>query len=86
MFEFPLTRPEGLTDRQWQAYVRRALQLIKSFTPVRTGRLQAGWQLGDLGGDKATIINDVPYAPYVNDGTPRMAPRDMTGQTLGALM
>lgn len=86
MFEFPLDRPEGMSDKQWAAYVKRAVAFIKSVTPVRTGRLQAGWKLSDLGGEQAMITNDVPYAGYVNDGTPRMAPRDMTGQTLAYLM
>jgi hypothetical protein len=86
MFEFPIERPEGLTDEQWYALANRALSYIKSVTPVKTGKLRKGWQLGDLGPDGFTLQNDVDYAPYVNDGTDRMAPRDMTGQTLAYLM
>lgn len=80
MIDLPLERPEGMSDQDWNAYLQRALKLIKSFTPVRTGRLRDGWTIGDLG-----LQNDVPYAEFVNDGTPRMSARDMTGRTLGAL-
>ena len=70
MIDFELPRPSGLTDDQWEAYVERALQLVKKFTPVKTGKLRNGWTLADLSGDYALLNNDVPYAEYVNDGTP----------------
>lgn len=86
MIDFELPRPPGMPDEEWEAYVDQALKLIKKYTPVKTGKLRDGWTLADLSGDYALLSNDVPYAEYVNDGTPYMAPHNMTGLTLAALM
>ena len=75
-----LIRPAGLTDRQWFQMKLRALSAAMNATPVRTGRLKNGWTIK---GDR--IENPVEYAQYVNDGTPRMAPRSMTGAALKVL-
>lgn len=84
MLRVPLQRPPGLTDEEWDAYLKEALGIIQDETPVRTGRLQAGWFLRNLGGS-AELRNDVPYGKYVQNGTPRMSPNDMIGRTLGQL-
>jgi len=47
---------------------------IKSFTPVRTGRLQRGNQLM-LGSLTAIISNNVEYGPYIHNGTKNMKGR-----------
>lgn len=46
---------------------------LESFTPVRTGRAQAGWKssASKLSG---VISNPVPYVQYLEKGTPRMRP------------
>ena len=80
MFEYELARPEGLTDVQWNSYVKRAMKTLRALTPVKTGQLRDGWAIGDQTQDGVTFVNEVPYATYVNDGTPRMAPRNMTGR------
>jgi hypothetical protein len=85
MFDFELQRPDGMDDDTWEAYVDQALKLIKKYTPVKTGKLRNGWSLADLNPYSAIISNDVPYAEFVNDGTPYMAARNMTGLTLAAL-
>ena len=86
MIDFPLERPAGLSDDEWEHYVHHALSLLMGYTPVRTGRLRAGWNIAHLDGDSAMITNDVPYAGFVDAGTPHMYPRDMTGHTLRELM
>lgn len=57
---------------------RAVMAAIRGATPVRTGRRAGGWRSEQLG-STLRVLNDVPNAVYVNDGTPRMAPRDMTG-------
>lgn len=44
---------------------------VKQRTPVRTGRLKAGWET-KLSKNKITIQNDVEYAQFVEDGTENM--------------
>ena len=53
-------------------------------TPVRTGRLQKGYFIEPSNkiGDDAKVINDVPYAVYVEFGTIHMAPRAMMQQAV----
>lgn len=80
MISLDLQRPPNISDAQWRKMLMQVLAQAKAATPVRTGRLKAGWQLlGDA------LVNEVPYAEFVNDGTPRMAPRNMTGRALSAL-
>ena len=80
MILLDLVKPEGMSDVAWKSAKKKAIAAAKAATPVRTGRLKAGWRLiGDQ------LVNDMPYGGYVNDGTPRMAARDMTGVALSAL-
>lgn len=80
-FEYQLARPEGLTDLQWARYKKKAMKTLADLTPIgRTGNLEAGWREGNETPEGVTIYNIMPYAGYVNDGTPRMAPRNMTGR------
>ena len=57
-------------------------------TPVDTGELARGWDVTLAKRDgmhvRGGIRNDVEYAGYVNDGTIRMAPRNMSGQAVDA--
>ena len=71
----------GLEPTQWRAAADAMMAYLKSETPVRTGRLQAGWRM-NFGGSSVSFVNDTPYAEYVNDGTPRMYPRNMTGKLM----
>jgi hypothetical protein len=43
----------------------------KSFTPVRTGRAQAGWKKFDREGN-FEVYNTVPYIDYLDRGTKKM--------------
>ena len=51
----------------------------KEKTPVRTGRLKAGYEKVEASalGDRAASVNEVPYAGFVDLGTTKMAPRNM---------
>ena len=47
-------------------------------TPVKTGRLRAGWKLeksSDPENPYTQVSNDVPYLSYVNNGTRTIKPR-----------
>lgn len=69
----------GLDPVQWNNACNAMLAYVKAETPARTGRLRDGWRV-KVGATSASFVDDVPYASYVNDGTPKMAPRDMTGK------
>jgi hypothetical protein len=61
----------------------------RGVTPVLTGQLQAGWyvvlaQLISAVHVRASVRNDVSYGPFVDKGTSRMAPRNMSGQAMDA--
>jgi HK97 gp10 family phage protein len=52
----------------------------KRLTPRRTGRLDNGWRKSRRGRGKnrrVNVFNNVPYGPFVEFGTSRMAPRHM---------
>ncbi len=61
---------------------------LKNFTPVRTGRAQAGWRAtsNKLSG---AISNSVPYVQYLEKGTPKMRPanrgRGIIGPSLNSI-
>jgi len=73
---------QGLDAASWQAACEDMLEHLKSVTPVRTGFLQSEWRMR-VSPQSVTFTDDVPYASFVNDGTPNMAPRDMTGELDG---
>lgn len=55
--------------------VLRTIKLIRSKTPVDTGQLRRSWALGSLTQSgtmtKATIVNPIHYASFVEHGTRR---------------
>ena len=44
-----------------------ALSTVRSITPVRTGRMRDGWEIQNDLSTTMRIINQVPYAVYVDD-------------------
>jgi len=44
-----------------------ALSTVRKDTPVRTGRMKAGWEIQNDLSSTMRIINPVPYAVYVDD-------------------
>lgn len=64
-----------------EKFTEEFLTRVQMRTPVRTGVLRDGWQ-GDISGDLITISNEVPYAEYIEYGTPHIAPFAMLGQTI----
>ncbi len=57
---------------------------VKRRTPVRTGRLQSGWE-ADVSEDEIVISNDVEYAGYVEDGTEHMSGAHMLKVTMSEI-
>jgi hypothetical protein len=52
-------------------------------TPVETGRLRAAWRVQNYPSAQGqTVINDVPYARFVEYGTRYMPPAAMLGRAL----
>ena len=54
---------------------------VKQRTPVDTGFLRKSWKIGDVSGNYVQVINDAPYAEYIENGTEKMAPRAMAAAT-----
>jgi len=54
---------------------------VRERTPVQSGALQDGWHVTNEG-DTIVIENPVPYAAFVEYGTPYMEPRAMLRTTL----
>jgi hypothetical protein len=57
------------------------LTLVKSKTPVRTGRLKSGWK-ANSSGHGIRWSNETPYGIFVEMGTRRMAARNMLSSSL----
>lgn len=47
----------------------------------KTGKLMNGIKIESVKKDEATIVNDVPYAKFVNDGTVNMVARKFMGES-----
>ena len=59
---------ENITQRS----ARRIYSAARRTTPVQTGTLKAGWEIIKDGRAKYTVKNEVPYAGFVENGTPKM--------------
>lgn len=57
-------------DSITEGYAEDFLQEVKMLTPVKSGRLRAGWKR-----EKNIVKNDVPYLQYVDQGTRYIKPR-----------
>ena len=55
-----------------QKSARRIYAAARRTSPVVTGRLKAGWEVVKEGRAKYGVKNEVPYATYVENGTPKM--------------
>ena len=53
------------------------VESLKRATPVDTGKARDGWHQ-----EKDTIINDVDYIEYLNDGSSQQAPAYFIEQTV----
>jgi HK97 gp10 family phage protein len=83
---FRVTDPGAIrreADRGIGDVAGRVADDLRQRTPVRTGTLQAGWQVGpgDIDGQR-TVTNAVPYARFVEFGTVNMAAEPMIGPVL----
>ena len=61
-----------------QAAMEYGVKEVASWTPVKTGRLKAGWQ----NDNRSAIYNEVPYTKYVEEGTYKMEGYFMVRDTL----
>jgi Bacteriophage HK97-gp10, putative tail-component len=57
-------------------------QESRAGTPVDTGTLRAGWRTSRTAGGDPTVVNDVPYARFVEYGTAHRPPVAMLGRAL----
>lgn len=60
------------------------LKLVKSNTPIKTGRMKSSWN-ATLEGYGIRWSNDAPYASFVEGGTRRMAPRAPLAKAIPAI-
>ena len=76
------------SNAEIKKFATATLRKIRSKTPVRTGALKAGWyieQMVNSGIVELTILNDVPYAVYVEYGTEYMMGVHMLEQTINEI-
>lgn len=64
-----------------QNFADEFLIRVKEKTPVKTGRLQNAWE-AEVTPDLITVSNDVPYAEFIEFGTPTISPFAMLQQTI----
>lgn len=60
-----------------QKVIQQMFDEIVSKTPVRTGTLRDGWEIGT-----DQIFNDVSYAGFIERGTPYISPVGMVETTI----
>ncbi len=58
------------------------VEVARPNTPIDTGVLRNSWTWMYLPSDIQSVVNDAPYAAYVEFGTDKMAPRRYTQMTL----
>jgi hypothetical protein len=68
---------QGLPQWLGQTVVDR----VKQKTPVRTGALRDAWTY-EVDESLLTVGNTIPYAIFVELGTPKMAPQGMLSTTI----
>lgn len=56
-----------------------AIGVLKSFTPVRTGRAREGWKLNP---NVQSIDNEVPYVKFLDYGTVKMKAFQITKNSI----
>lgn len=62
------------------AFAEEFFTRVVNRTPVDTGFLRDSWTI-DLQAKSIDIVNDAPYAPYIEYGTWKMEPRGMVRTT-----
>jgi hypothetical protein len=72
---------EAKMTRFKQEFADEFLKRVKEKTPVVTGALQAGFST-DMTPTGFTLSNTQDYAEYVENGTPKFAPRAMIATTV----
>ncbi len=68
---------DGIAD-----IARGVMNDARAATPVVTGTLRRSWRTSTVANGDTQIVNDAPYARFVEYGTRRMAPRAMLGRAL----
>ncbi len=63
-------------------FTNAELAIIKSKTPVRTGKLRRGWTINSRG----ELVNKVSYVEFVEFGTKHMSARNFIKSALEPLM
>jgi len=66
---------KGYVDEALKAAADLCVSEAKRLAPVRTGRLRDSIRILERGAGYVIVGSDVEYAPYVEFGTYRMAPR-----------
>jgi hypothetical protein len=64
-----------------QEFGMEFMERVKARTPVKTGRLQRSWGFTMKQSD-IEVWNVAPYAHFIENGTPYIAPRGMMKVTL----
>lgn len=76
-------RPKGMSSSQWDKVTGATYDILTKNTPVKTGNLRSAIQVTNTSRQVRFGYSEktAPYAKYLQEGTPKMASRDMIGKT-----
>ena len=76
------TAPKRAADKRTFLIAQSVMSDARSRTPLKTGRLRAGWAVAKVADAEYIVSNPVRYAKYVEFGTRKMQPQPMLGPAL----
>ena len=76
--------PRRVADPGIGEVAGRVCDDLRARTPVETGTLQAGWEVHHGREGERLVVNNVPYARFVEYGTVNMPAEPMIGPVLAA--
>ena len=81
-FTLYMSRVGGKFDGMHKGVAEDVVREAKKLTPVDTGNLKSNWKIKKVKIMHWIVENRTRYAPFVEYGTPRMAPRGMLAKAI----
>jgi HK97 gp10 family phage protein len=74
--------PRRIVNPEVRRVASEVARDARSMTPRRTGTLRDGWRVAQRGKFGWSVVNDTPYARFVEYGTRHMRGQAMLGRAL----